>query len=85
MKKSKKKLEISKKTDEPYNVGDFCYYVYSDNKVYLGEIQKVYETEKGVYTLVDQQSYKFVTVSHDQCFDDEKQAKLFAKIKKKEK
>lgn len=83
MKKSK--IKIAEKTEEPYKAGDFCYYIYSDFRVNLGEIQKVHNTKELIYTLVDQQSYKFVTVSHEQCFDDEKNAKTIAKQLKKEK
>jgi hypothetical protein len=81
-KTKKKKIDLSPKTNKPYIKGDFCHYIGSDMKVYLGEIQRVHDSESIIYTLVDQQSYKFVTVHHDSCFDDEKKAKAYAKKQK---
>ena len=85
MSRKKKKINITSKTNEPYKAGDFCYYINYDFTVSLCEIQRVHNTESLIYTVVDQTSYKFVTISHDNCFDDEKQAKLIAKKQKKEK
>tara|TARA_R110001592_G_scaffold54449_2_gene166633 strand:- start:11838 stop:12101 length:264 start_codon:yes stop_codon:yes gene_type:complete len=85
MKKQKQKIEITPKSSEPYKKGDFCYYIAFDSKVYLGEIQSVEASKDLIYTLVDQQTYKFGVVAHEKCFDDEKKAKLFAKNLKKEK
>jgi hypothetical protein len=84
MKKQKKKVEITTKSSEPYKKGDFCYYVPLDCRVYLGEVQKKLNTDELIYSLIDQHSYKFVVASHESCFDNEKQAKLFAKNIKKQ-
>ena len=81
-KKKKKEKPVEEHTiDSPYRPGDFLYYLDVNNKVFLAEVRKAFE-ENGefCYEIVDQTSYKFVTVPNRFCHDDAK----FLKKKKRE-
>ena len=70
----KQNKEVTKKKiNEPYNPGDFLYYLDVYNKPLLAEVTKAF-TENGqqCYEVVDQTSYKFVTVPDKYCHDDPK-------------
>ena len=72
-KKSVKKVEVVPRNEEPYQKGDFLYYLDYYNKVHLAEVQKAFiENDEQCYEVVDQASYKFLTVPERFCHDDPK-------------
>tara|TARA_B100000900_G_C20579718_1_gene716961 strand:+ start:1946 stop:2155 length:210 start_codon:yes stop_codon:yes gene_type:complete len=61
---------------EKYNVGDFCYFLDINNKIQFCEIKAIYENEKELaYQIQEQTNYRFCTVPHKYCADEEKQLK----------
>tara|TARA_R110002153_G_scaffold36023_2_gene106788 strand:+ start:3271 stop:3528 length:258 start_codon:yes stop_codon:yes gene_type:complete len=72
-----KKLEINEK----YVVGDLCYFLNHYNKILLGEVHKVHESEDA-YTIIEQTQYKFNIVEHIFCRDSQKALKGVKRPKK---
>ncbi len=73
-KTNKPKKEVTKKkADEPYKPGDFLYYLNVYNKPLLAEVSKSFiENNAQCYEVIDQTSYRFVTVPDKYCHDDPK-------------
>ena len=70
--KNKKKTATKNKNDEPYKVGDFCYYIDANNKVGFAEVTRVnVNYDQPVYNIVDQSSFRFAVVEHMFCSDEE--------------
>jgi len=73
MAKKIKKEVTEKKIGEPYKPGDFLYYLNTYNKPLLAEVKKAFiENGQQCYEVVEQTSYKFVTVLDKYCHDDPK-------------
>jgi len=65
-----------------YEIGDCVYYIDSNNKVVFAEIYKIYESCDSYGTL-DLSQYRYVTIHKDNCFEEEKHAKVVLKQRKK--
>ena len=65
-----------------YKSGDCLYFIDSNNKIIFAEVYKVFESINA-YCIVDLKDYKFRTVHHDNCFEEEKHAKAVLKQRKK--
>jgi len=77
-KKLKKEKASDEKETDVYQAGDFCYYLDRNNKIRFAEVRSshVHEpTNSYYYQLIDQSEFRFVTIHHDYCGDDEKQLK----------
>ena len=58
---------------DKYKVGDFCYFLDANNKILFCEIKAIYENEKELaYQVQDQINYRFSSVLHKYCADEEK-------------
>jgi len=70
---TKSKDKELKKLDA-YKPGDFCYYLDNYNKISFAEIKHVRQTDSGeyYYEVIDQKQYRFITVEHRYCADEEK-------------
>lgn len=72
----KEAATIRENNSLPYKKGDFCFYLEKDNKPRFAEIQSAHEYEEGYYyVVIEQHDYKFVTVEHKWCADNEKELK----------
>ena len=65
-----------------YKIGDCVYYIDSNNKGVFAEIYKAYESIDAYGTL-DLRQFRYGTVHHDDCFEEEKHAKAVLKQRKK--
>ena len=79
-KKKQPAKEIRKRENktDPYQKGDFCYYLDSNNRIQFAEVLSSHvheETNSFYYQIVDQKEFKFGAVHHDHCADTEKELK----------
>jgi len=65
-----------------YNIGDCIYYIDANNKIIFAEIYRVYK-EIDAYGTLDLCQFRYGTVHHDNCFEEEKHAKAVLKQRKK--
>ena len=75
---------MKKNDNPPYKPGDNCYFINFQNKIRFGEIKDVYndkDTGPYAYCIVDTTDYRFNTVEHKYCADDEKLLKGIKRAK----
>jgi predicted ribosome-associated RNA-binding protein Tma20 len=75
-KQHKDKVTLREDKSVPYAKGDYCFYLAKDNKPRFAEVQTVHEHEGGhYYVVIDQHDFRFATIEHKWCADDEKEFK----------
>jgi len=75
-KQHKDKAAIRENKSDPYKPNDCCFYLTKNNKPHFAEVQSVHEHQDSYYyILIDQFDFRFVTVEHKYCADDEKEFK----------
>ena len=65
-----------------YKIGDCVYYIDSNNRVVFAEIYKTYDSINAYGTL-DLSQFRYGTIHHKDCFEEEKHAKAVIKQRKK--
>lgn len=65
-----------------YKIGDCIYYIDVNNRVVFAEIYKTYD-EINAYGTIDLNQFRYGTIHHDNCFEEEKHAKTVLKQRKK--
>ena len=75
-KNHKDRAAVRENKSDPYKPKDCCFYLTKNNKPHFAEVQSVHEHEDSYYyILIDQFDFRFVTVEHEYCADDEKEFK----------
>lgn len=75
-KKHKDKASVRENKSDAYSPGDCCFYLTRSNKAQFAEVHSVHEHgDSYYYVLVDQFEYRFLTIEHKYCADDEKELK----------
>ena len=75
-KQQRNQIKVRENKSEPYSPKDYCFYLTSNNKAHFAEIQSVHKCKDGhYYVLIDQFDFRFVTVKHEYCADEEKELK----------
>ena len=64
-----------------YKIEDCIYYIDANNRVVFAEIYKVYD-EINAYGTIDLKQFRYGTIHHDNCFEEEKHAKAVIKQRK---
>jgi len=66
---------------EKYKINDCIYYIDANNRVVFAEIYKVYD-EINAYGTIDLKQFRYGTVHHNDCFEEERHAKTVIKQRK---
>jgi predicted ribosome-associated RNA-binding protein Tma20 len=75
-KQHKDKISSRENKGAPYKPDDYCFYLTSNNKAHFASVQSVHEHDGTYYyVLIDQFDFRFITVEHKYCADDEKELK----------